>query len=46
MFLTLLRFVYMLADLTGPGVTISNLPPSLGKRGHEEDDKDSPRKQI
>jgi hypothetical protein len=38
----------MLADLTptGPSVATFNLPPSLGKRGHEKDDKDSPRKQI
>jgi hypothetical protein len=46
MFLTLLRFACMLADLTGPGVATPNLPPSSGKRGHEEDDGDPPRKQI
>jgi hypothetical protein len=47
MFLTLLRFAScMLINLTGPGVATFNLPPSLGKRGHEEDDRDFLRKQI
>jgi hypothetical protein len=44
MFLTLLRFAYMLADLTGPSIATFNLPPSSGKRGHEEDDGDPLRK--
>jgi hypothetical protein len=45
MFLTLLRFAYcMLADLINPDIIIFNLSPSLKKRGHEKDDKDSLRK--